>query len=152
MPTGSWDIPLLRLNPIEDYGIFAAPRLRAEDPCFVTWHNDLGFAINAATDHPQEAAAFISYLSSDEFLKPMEEHLPSFFAMRPTGSPTTNPLVNAFIAAKDSCETTQRLSLNQYFNMSGRYYDTLSSTLIDVMRHRQSPQEAAAHLDAQWGK
>ena len=55
LPAGGWDIPQLRLNPIEDYGVFAAPRLRAEDPCFVTWHNDLGFAINAATDHPQEA-------------------------------------------------------------------------------------------------
>lgn len=148
LPTGSWDIPLLRLDNLSDYGVFAPPRVSAEAPCFMTRHNDLGFAINASTPHPKAAKEFLTYLAGDPFLQTMEQHLQGFFALKPQTPHLTEPLLAEFTAAHQSCEATQRLSVNRYFDMSGSYYNTLAENLIKVMQHPERIAEIAARLDA----
>jgi raffinose/stachyose/melibiose transport system substrate-binding protein len=54
-------------NPDLHMGIFAAPGLKAEDEKLVSIYYDGGFAVNAASKHPEAALKFANYLASHEF-------------------------------------------------------------------------------------
>jgi raffinose/stachyose/melibiose transport system substrate-binding protein len=66
--SGSWDIANLRSqNPDLNFAVMAPPVLEAGQTPLVSWFLDGGFAVNASTQHPEEAIRFVNYLASREF-------------------------------------------------------------------------------------
>jgi len=65
---GSFELaPFAAQNPSLNMGIFAAPGLTAEDEKLGSIYFDGGFAVNAASKHPEAALKFANYLASLEF-------------------------------------------------------------------------------------
>jgi raffinose/stachyose/melibiose transport system substrate-binding protein len=65
---GSYEIGnFQRQNPDLEIGIFASPVERQGDERLVALFYDGGYAINAGTEHPEAALAFVRWLASREF-------------------------------------------------------------------------------------
>ena len=65
---GSFEIAnFLGQNPDLNMGVFAAPGVAAEDDKLVGLFYDGGYAVNADTEHPEAALAFVNFLASQEF-------------------------------------------------------------------------------------
>ena len=65
---GSFELaPFGAQNPSLNMGIFAAPGLAAEDEKLGSIYFDGGYAVNAASQHPEAALKFVNYLASTEF-------------------------------------------------------------------------------------
>lgn len=54
-------------NPELEYGIFAVPGEKAEDPAFVSVYADMNFSIAASTKKQDAAVRFVKYLATPEF-------------------------------------------------------------------------------------
>lgn len=65
---GSYEIGnFQRQNPDMQIGIFASPVGQPGDERLVSLYYDGGYAVNARTDHPEEALTFVRWLASKEF-------------------------------------------------------------------------------------
>jgi raffinose/stachyose/melibiose transport system substrate-binding protein len=65
---GSFEIANFRnMNPDLDFNIMAPPAAEEGQPQLVSWFLDGGYAVNADTEHPEEALDFVRFLASPEF-------------------------------------------------------------------------------------
>lgn len=65
---GSFEIANFRnMNPDLNFNVMAPPSAEADEPQLVSWFLDGGYAVNADTDHPEEALDFVRFLASPEF-------------------------------------------------------------------------------------
>jgi raffinose/stachyose/melibiose transport system substrate-binding protein len=48
-------------------GAFPPPVQAEGDTCYISDHTDIGIGMNAATEHPEEARAFLEWVGSSEF-------------------------------------------------------------------------------------
>lgn len=65
---GSFEIANFRnMNPDLDFNIMAPPAAAEGEPQLVSWFLDGGYAVNADTEHPEEALDFVRFLASAEF-------------------------------------------------------------------------------------
>ncbi len=66
-PAGSWDIS--GFNNLADFemGAFKPPVQNAGDTCYISDHTDIAIGMNAATEHPEAAQTFLTWVASEEF-------------------------------------------------------------------------------------
>lgn len=65
-PLGSWEIEVVRsMNPNLDFGFFPIPSAVGNEPTITTWV-DGSYAINANSEHKEEAKKFLEFMTTKE--------------------------------------------------------------------------------------
>lgn len=138
---GSFEIAnFRRLNPDLNFAVMAPPVLEAGQTPLVSWWLDGGYAVNAATKHPEEAVAFANYLASQQFGQMFSDLLANISPI--PGVVSSDPLLAKFA----------ELNLNStpYIMLVGfRYQEPTGSVLV---QQRLSGMFAGTMTPAQLAK
>ncbi|MGR3762330.1 ABC transporter substrate-binding protein (plasmid) [Roseobacteraceae bacterium NS-SX3] len=107
-PAGSWEISGFNTQADFEMGAFKPPVQQAGDTCYISDHTDIGIGMNAATDHPEAAKTFLSWVASPEFADIFANALPGFFPLSSAPVELEDPLAKEFLSWRDECESTIR--------------------------------------------
>src|SRR5690606_6050888 len=108
VPTGSWDINLLRAAGFE-IGLFLPPVQKAGDTLYAQSHPDHGMGINADSKHKEEAKAFATWVTTPEFASLYASALPGFFSMSSHEVSSEDALATEFAELLATAEVSPRL-------------------------------------------
>ena len=91
---GSYEAGYFSLqNPQLEYGVFAIPGEKAEDPAYVSVYADMNFSVSAASRKQEAALRFLKYLASPRFGQQMVDQLAMVSSV-----PGVDVSANSFIA------------------------------------------------------
>ncbi|ETX27353.1 ABC transporter substrate-binding protein [Roseivivax isoporae] len=107
-PAGSWEIAGFNTQAIFEMGAFKPPVQAEGDTCYISDHTDIGIGMNAATEHPEAARAFLAWVASPEFAEIFGNALPGFFPLSDTPVTLEDPLAQEFASWREECESTIR--------------------------------------------
>ena len=140
---GSWSYSTLTDG--VDLGFFSFPAPEGYAAGF-SLHPDFGIAGNAASEHPEEVKAFLTWLASPEGAKIAAEVIPAGFL----------PLINADVAPEGSIISDMN-AVGEGKNADRRFvwnmldlYDTYVDQLNAICRGEQTPAGAADAVNAVW--
>lgn len=148
---GSYEFAALKnINPAIEIGVFPIPPEREGDELCISSYMDGSYGINAATNHPEEALAFIRFLASQEFGQMFADTLQQISAV--PGVVPTDPLL-AEVTELNANHGTPYLMLTAF-----RYGQPSGSTLLQnelqaVMAGDKEIDEAIAVIQrgiAEW--
>jgi raffinose/stachyose/melibiose transport system substrate-binding protein len=104
--------------------------------------------MNAATDHPEEARAFLEWMTSQEFAELYSNALPGFFTLSNYDITLENELANEFLSWRQSCESTIRNSYQILSRGEPNLENELWRLSAAVINGTLTPEEAAAEAQA----
>ncbi|WP_197918927.1 ABC transporter substrate-binding protein [Thiosulfatihalobacter marinus] len=107
-PAGSWEISGFNAQADFEMGAFKPPVQKAGDTCYISDHTDIGIGMNAATDNPEAAKTFLSWVASPEFAEIFGNALPGFFPLSKAPVELQDPLAREFASWRGECESTIR--------------------------------------------
>lgn len=107
-PAGSWEISGFNAQADFEMGAFKPPVQQAGDTCYISDHTDIGIGMNAATDNPEAAKTFLSWVASPEFAEIFGNALPGFFPLSKAPVELQDPLAREFASWRGECESTIR--------------------------------------------
>lgn len=144
---GSWSYGTLAGDDYDvDVGFFSIPAPEGKAAGF-SLHPDFGIAGNAASEHPEEVAAFLEWLASPEGAKIAAEVIPAGFL----------PMINADVAPEGGI-VAQMNAQGEGKNADMRFiwaammdlYTPMVEQLNAICRGEATPQEAADAIAALW--
>ncbi|SNX74080.1 carbohydrate ABC transporter substrate-binding protein (CUT1 family) [Bacillus oleivorans] len=139
-PMGSWEIEVLRsMNPDLDFGFFPMPSAIGNEPTVTTWV-DGSFAINANSDHIEEAKIFLEFLTTEEFGTLFTEEFKMISAI--PGIESTDELVNSLSQAVENSPIPY-LILVHFAGGNPSTKVTLETQLQGMYLGEMSPEEVA---------
>jgi raffinose/stachyose/melibiose transport system substrate-binding protein len=156
-PTGSWEISVFepQVAGAFEMGIFPPPVQNAGDQCYISDHTDIAMGMNAATEHPEEARAFLEWMTTEEFATLYSNALPGFFTLSNHQITLENPLANEFLSWRQDCEETIRNSYQILSrgepNLENELWRVSAAVINGTLTPEQAAQEIQAGLD-QWYK
>ena len=140
---GSWTMEVYR-DVDFNWSVFAIPARNAGDTA-ITFHPDMAITMNAATEHPEEARAFLAWLCTQEGATTASQALPlGFFPMINFPIALDDPRANDFLALNNGKETDARFIWPEYMDL----YAPMNAAVIDVLKGNSTPQEAADSIAA----
>jgi raffinose/stachyose/melibiose transport system substrate-binding protein len=107
-PAGSWEISGFNAQADFEMGVFNPPVKNAGDTCYISDHTDIGIGMNAASAHPEETKAFLTWAASPEFAEIFANALPGFFPLSSAPVELQDPLAQEFLSWRGECESTIR--------------------------------------------
>ncbi|MBY6136253.1 ABC transporter substrate-binding protein [Nocardioides marinus] len=107
-PAGSWEISGFNAQADFEMGVFNPPVQNAGDTCYISDHTDIGIGMNAATNNPEAAKTFLTWVASPEFAEIFANALPGFFPLSSAPVALEDPLAQEFLSWRDDCESTIR--------------------------------------------
>ncbi len=107
-PAGSWEISGFNTQADFEMGAFKPPVKAAGDTCYISDHTDIGLGMNASTEHPEAAKAFLTWVASPEFADIFGNALPGFFPLSNAPVELDDPLAKEFVSWRGECESTIR--------------------------------------------
>ena len=140
---GSWNLSVHEDVPF-NWGSFAIPGPTAAETriCF---HVDAGIAMNANSEHPAEARAFLEWLASQDGQETAARFLPTgFFSLSNFPITLENPWANEAFGLNTGRETDVRFIWPHFIDL----YTAMNHAVIDVIRGNITPQEAADSVAA----
>jgi raffinose/stachyose/melibiose transport system substrate-binding protein len=142
-PAGSWDLAFFRENGPENLGWFGPPVAAAGDPCYISDHVDIALGMNAATDHPDEARTFLSWVAGAEFAEIYSNALPGFFALSDEPVSLEDPLAQEIVDMRSDCESTIRNSYQILSRGEPNLENELWAVSAGVINGSLTPEQAA---------
>jgi raffinose/stachyose/melibiose transport system substrate-binding protein len=140
---GSWTAGVYEGAPFE-WGLFAMPAPKGR-PTLITFHPDMAITYNRATKYPAECEEFLAWLASPAGAATASKALPvGFFPMINTAITLEDPHANEFLALNNGRDTDARFVWPKFLDL----YPLMDQELIKVLKGTQSPQQAAAALEA----
>ena len=140
---GSWSLSVYDDVPF-DWGVFAVPARVASDTA-ICFQSDVGMAMNAATEHPDEVRAFLEWIATQEGADAGARYLPTgFFSMSNFEVTLESPQANEFLALNEGRVTDSRFMWSELIDL----YTPMNQAVIAVLRGTLTPQEAADSLAA----
>ncbi len=135
---GSWTIGVY--NDVDfDWGVFAIPA-PAGSKTAITFHPDMAITMNANTEHPEEAKAFLAWLCTKEGATAASQKLPlGFFPMIDFPIALENVQANEFLALNEGKETDARFVWPALMNL----YSPIDQAVIAVMKGEKTAKQAA---------
>ena len=147
---GSWNTadldPVMKGN----LGFFAPPPVAAGDPASTTGGTSLPFTVTSASKHPDAAAAYINFITSDEAMKVIAKagNLPVLHSAELAPASGGGKDVYAAYEA-----VTSKGNLLPYLDYATpTFSDTLGAALQDLIAGKQTPQQFTTTLQADYGK
>lgn len=107
-PAGSWEITGFNDQADFKMGVFKPPVQTAGDTCYISDHTDIGLGMNANSENPEAAKAFLSWVASPEFAGIFGNALPGFFPLSKTPVELDDPMAKEFVSWRGECESTIR--------------------------------------------
>jgi raffinose/stachyose/melibiose transport system substrate-binding protein len=145
-PGGSWEITGFEKDAPFELGVFQPPVPADGDPCFISDHVDIGMGMNADTDHPDEAKAFLEWVASEEFAKLYANALPGFFPLRDGEVELDNEIAGEIVSWRDDCESTIRLPAQKLNRGEPALWDELYEVASEVVNGTTTPADGAQRL------
>lgn len=139
---GSWSLGIYDDVTFE-WGTFSVPA-RDASKSMVCFHPDMAWTMNAASKHPEEARAFLTWVCSREFTDPVSRALPTgFFPIINFPMTLEDAHANECLALKDGKETDMRFMWPQ-----PDLYAPMLQAVNNVLKGSMTPQEAADSVAA----
>ncbi|MEM7445019.1 MAG: ABC transporter substrate-binding protein [Pseudomonadota bacterium] len=145
-PSGSWEISLFNSQADFEMGAFKPPVANAGDTCYINDHTDIALGMNAATEHPEEAAVFLEWVGSAEFAELYSNSLPGFFSLSNHSFNMEDPLAQEFISWREQCEETIRSGHQILSRGTPNLWNEMWGVSANVINGTMTPEEAAAQL------
>jgi raffinose/stachyose/melibiose transport system substrate-binding protein len=151
-PAGTWDIAYFQGLDV-NIGFFGPPVVNEGDTCYISDHTDIAIGMNAATEHPEEARTFLEWVASDEFATLYSNALPGFYSLSDNPVTLENPVAQAAVDLRQSCESTIRNSYQILSRGEPNLENELWRVTAAVVNGTTSPEEAAEEVQSgleQW--
>ena len=140
---GSWSIGTYDGVDFE-WDVFPPPVPHKGDKGYVCFHADAGMTMNTATEHPEEAQAFLAWLSTEEGAKVLAEYLPTgFFPMSSNAINIPDAHANSFLAMNKGRGTDVRWAWPELLGGTPSGYDLMMNGSIEVLTDELTPKQAA---------
>jgi raffinose/stachyose/melibiose transport system substrate-binding protein len=145
-PAGSWEIS--GFNGLADFamGAFNPPVQAAGDTCYISDHTDIGIGMNAATEHPEAAMAFLNWVGSSEFATLYANALPGFFPLSDAPVALEDPLAQEFMSWRETCESTIRSTYQILSRGTPNLENETWNASAQVIKGEEAPADAGARL------
>ncbi len=145
-PAGSWEIAGFNAQADFKMGVFKPPVRNEGDTCYISDHTDIGIGMNAATENPEAAKTFLSWVGSTEFASIFGNALPGFFPLSSEPVELSDPLANEFISWRGECETTIR-STYQILSRGTPNLETETwGASVAAIKGNKTPEELGTEL------
>jgi raffinose/stachyose/melibiose transport system substrate-binding protein len=145
-PAGSWEVSGFNGLAEFEMGAFYPPVANAGDDCYISDHTDIGIGMNAKTEHPDAAKAFLNWVGSAEFATLYANALPGFFPL--SSSPVTleDPLAQEFISWREQCNSSIRSTYQILSRGTPNLENDTWNASVAVIKGEESPEDAGARL------
>ncbi|GIT86875.1 ABC transporter substrate-binding protein [Roseobacter sp. OBYS 0001] len=152
-PAGSWEIS--GFNALADFemGAFNPPVQNAGDTCYISDHTDIGIGMNAATENPEAAMTFLTWVASSEFSNIFANSLPGFFPLSKADVTLEDPLAQEFISWRGKCESSIRSTYQILSRGTPNLENETWNASVAVIKGDESPKDAGQRLQdglAKW--
>ena len=147
---GSWNTATLDPLMAANLGFFAPPPVTAGAAASTTGGTSLPFTITSASKHPDAAAAYINYITSDDAMKVIAKagNLPVLHSAEL--APATGAGRDVYAAYE---AVTSKGNLLPYLDYATpTFSDTLGAALQDLIAGKQTPEQFTKTLQADYGK
>jgi len=148
MITGNWIVANLGADN-KNFGFFPMPPANAGDPPVATGGAGFPLAIAAGSEHPDAAAAYIDWMTSDhasDLLLPTGE-IPLHNGQTPTVEPGT-VLADVVNAARTVSDANGIVPYEDWATPT--FYDTLTSSIQELMVNRLTPDQFVQNVEADY--
>ena len=145
-PAGSWDITLFNDQADFELGAFPPPVAAAGDTCYISDHTDIALGMNANTEHPNEARAFLEWMTTSEFAELYANSLPGFFPLSNHSVSLSDPVAQEFVDWRNTCESTIRNSYQILSRGEPNLENELWGVSAQVINGALTPEEAAQQI------
>jgi raffinose/stachyose/melibiose transport system substrate-binding protein len=150
MITGNWIVESLGADS-QDFGFFVMPPMEAGGPPVSTGGAGFPLCISAGTEHPDAAAAYIDWMTSDhaaDLLLPTGQIPLSIGAAPPVQEGTVlADVVNAAAAVSDANGMVPYLDW-----ATPTFYNTTTAAIQELMAMRITPQEFVTKIEADYSE
>ncbi len=147
-PAGSWEISLFNEQADFEMGVFPPPVPAAGDTLYISDHTDIALAMNAATEHPEEARLFLEWMTTAEFAELYSNALPGFFSLADVPIALDDPMAQEFISWRGQGESTIRNSYQILSRGEPNLENELWVVSAQVINGEMTPEEAARRTQA----
>ncbi len=150
MITGNWIVESLGADST-DFGFFVMPPIEAGDPPVSTGGAGFPLSISAGTEHPDAAAAYIDWMTSDhaaDLLLPTGQIPLSIGAETPVEEGTV--LADVVNAAASVSEANAMVPYLDWATPT--FYDTTTAAIQELMAFRITPQRFVSEIDADYSE
>jgi len=147
---GSWNTATLEPLMAGNLGFFASPPVTAGDAASTTGGTSLPFTITSASKHPDAAAAYINFITSDNAMKVIAKagNLPVLHSAEL--APSSGGGKDVYSAYET---VTSKGNLLPYLDYATpTFSDTLGAALQDLIAGKQTPEQFTKTLQADYGK
>jgi branched-chain amino acid transport system substrate-binding protein len=149
---GSWDLQKISEEAGFEWDVFAVPAPFFSST-YVIFQPDIGIGINNATTHPEEAALFLEWLTSEEAVTLMAQKLPGFYPLnRIEVSRGSNPNDAKFLALVNNYPDDIRWMYTEISSKSPSALEIIREDLHRMIAFDLSAEDAAADLQAGLGE
>lgn len=140
---GSWTLSVYD-DAEFNWGIFAIPAPSGNKTA-ICFHPDMAITVNTASEHPEEARAFLAWLCSQEGATTASKQLPTgFFPMINFQIALEHEQANEFLALNAGKETDARFLWPALMDL----YPPMNQAVINILKGAVTPQEAADGIAA----
>ncbi|WP_170374342.1 ABC transporter substrate-binding protein [Ruegeria atlantica] len=145
-PAGSWEISGFNTQADFEMGAFKPPVRNAGDTCYISDHTDIGIGMNAATEHPEAAETFLTWVASPEFAEIFGNALPGFFPLSNTPVELQDPLAKEIVGWRDECESTIRSTYQILSRGTPNLENETWGASVAAIKGAKSPEDLGAEL------
>ena len=145
-PAGSWEISGFNAQADFEMGAFKPPVQNAGDTCYISDHTDIGIGMNAATDNPEAARTFLTWVASPEFAEIFGNALPGFFPLSSTPVELTDPLAKEIVGWRGECESTIRSTYQILSRGTPNLENETWGASVAAIKGTSSPADLGAEL------
>jgi len=147
-PAGSWEISGFNRDADFKMGAFRPPLPKAGDDCYIDDHTDIAMGLNPASPNAAAAKVFLEWLGTEEFAQLYSNALPGFFSLSKHEITLDDPLANEFISWRKDCQSTIRSAAQILTRGTPNLWSAMWTASANVINGTQTPEEAAAGLQA----
>jgi len=145
-PAGSWEISGFNAQADFALGAFKPPVMNAGDTCYISDHTDIGIGMNAATDNPEAAKTFLTWVGSPEFASIFGNALPGFFPLSKTPVALEDPLAKEFVSWRGECESTIRSTYQILSRGTPNLENETWGASVAAIKGAKSPEDLGQEL------
>ena len=145
-PAGSWDIALFNDQADFELGAFPPPLPEGNDTCYISDHTDIALGMNPTTEYPNEARAFLEWMTTPEFAELYANSLPGFFSLSNHSVELTDPVAQEFVDWRNDCESTIRNSYQILSRGEPNLENELWRVSAQVINGDITPEEAGQQV------
>ncbi|HIP73880.1 MAG TPA: carbohydrate ABC transporter substrate-binding protein, partial [Anaerolineae bacterium] len=145
-PAGSWDIALFNDQADFEMGAFPPPLPAGGDTCYISDHTDIALGMNANTENPEAARAFLEWMTTEEFADLYSNSLPGFFTLSDHQVSLNDPTAQEFLDWRQDCESTIRNSYQILSRGEPNLENELWAVSAQVINGDITPEEAAQQV------